>query len=161
MPNKKPLVIYTGQYAQIQAGDVVDAPINGSIQLGLTNGESVAVVAGAPVYVSSPGSFMRACANAAATTKSIGLVATASIAPAGSGDVALDGALVLTTAQWDAVTGQVGGLIAGSRYFLDASAPGRLTPDAPSSEGDYIALIGTAVDVATMSISISTQPILL
>jgi hypothetical protein len=162
MALKKPLVIYGGQTAQLQSGDTLDAPTDGTTQLVLTNNEIAAVVIGAPVYVSGNDVFLKARANAAATTRAVGLVAVSpSIAAAGSGAVALSGPLLATTAQWDAVTGQVGGLTAGTQYFLDPSTSGKLTTTAPSAGGQYVASIGTAIDTTTMMITIDPQTTLL
>ena len=114
-----------------------------------------AVVIGAPVYIAANTAFLRARSNAAATTRAIGLVAASpSIAAAGSGAVALSGPLAATTAQWDAVTGQVGGLTANSPYYLDPAVAGKLTTAAPSTGGQYVAPVGTAIDTVTMQIGI-------
>ncbi|MHC4355558.1 MAG: hypothetical protein ACYS0H_22895, partial [Planctomycetota bacterium] len=114
MAVKKPLVITAGQVQQLQAGDSIEHP-------GLfnrTNNNAGAITIGQAVYVDGAGTVDLAQADAAATTKVLGLVADVSIAAAASGGITTDGVLTATTGQWDAVTGQVGGLTAGSQYWL-------------------------------------------
>lgn len=161
MALRKPLVQVNGQVQQLQSGDSLDAPTTSAVQLTLTNADSVSVVVGAPVYIFGNTSFKRAQANAAATATVIGLVAAApSIAAAAAGAVALGGPLVATTAQWDAVTGQTGGLTAGAKYYLSATTPGLLTTTAPTTGGQYVAAVGVAIDTITMNID-TDQTILL
>ncbi len=53
------------------------------------------------------------------------------------------GILKLTTTQWDAVTGQTGGLTPGSEYFADSATAGKITTTPPSS-GNIVQCVGTA-----------------
>jgi hypothetical protein len=161
MAVRKPLVIVGNQIQQLPAGDVLDVPTTGAMELTLTNAGGVSAVIGAPVYISGNTAFQLARSNAAATARTIGLVATSpSIAAAATGVVALEGPLIATTAQWDAVTGQTGGLTAGSAYFLDAAAAGKLTTAAPTTVGQFVAPVGTAIDTITMMIEIDTTILL-
>lgn len=103
--------------------------------LSLRNDDASAVSAGAPVYVgaSAANTFLRADADGTSALRQvIGLVADANIAAAGTGRVQTRGKLTLTTAEWDSITGQVGGLTAGSKYYLDVTA-GKLTTTAPAT----------------------------
>lgn len=161
MAIRTPLVIINGQTQQLPAGDTLNAPTAAPSEVTLTNAGAGAAVIGSPVYISGAGAFQAARANAAGTTRCIGLVATApSIAAAASGSVATNGPLVATTAQWDAVTGQVGGLTPGAQYFLDAAAAGKITATAPTTVGQFVAPIGNAIDTVTLSIEIDTTILL-
>ena len=154
MAARKPLVIISGQTQQLPAGDTLDAATTSPVELSLTNADSVTVPIGTPIYISGSAAFQRARANAGATTRVAGLVATTSIAASASGVVAMSGPLVATSAQWDTVTGQTGGLTAGAAYFLDAATAGKLTTVVPSTSGQYVASVGTAIDTVTMMISV-------
>jgi len=63
------------------------------------------------------------------------------------------GPLTLTTAQWDARTGAVGGLSAGFWYYLTAATPGGLTTTAPSVAGQFVTPVGYAWDATLMIIN--------
>lgn len=150
MAIKKPLVITAGQVQQLQAGDNVETP-------GLynrTNNNAGAIVIGQPVYVDAPGGVDLAQADALATSDVLGLVADATIASAASGGILTDGRLTATTGEWDAVTGQVGGLTSGSRYYLDETTVGQLTVTAPTVTGDVVAPVGQALSTTEMEINI-------
>jgi hypothetical protein len=147
---KKPLVITAGQVQQLQAGDSIEHP-------GLfnrTNNNAGAITIGQAVYVDGAGTVDLAQADAAATTKVLGLVADVSIAAAASGGITTDGVLTATTGQWDAVTGQVGGLTAGSQYWLSAATAGALTTTAPTATGEYVAPVGVAMSTTELEITI-------
>ena len=62
------------------------------------------------------------------------------------------GALVLTTGEWDAVTGGSGGLTPGVTYYTDAATVGHL------SAVPYGAQVGIAIDATTMLIQIADGP---
>lgn len=153
MATKKPLVLYGTQTSQIQPGDTLD-PLYTAQQQNLTNGDATSAVIGSAVYISGSDAFIKARANASGTSRVVGLVAATSIAAAALGLVQLGGPLAATTAQWDAVTGQTGGLTAGAFYFLDASTAGKITSTAPSTAGQYVAPIGQAQDATTMLIQV-------
>lgn len=117
-----------------------------------TNGEASAIAIGRAVYSSASGSVRLANANAAGTTNVVGLMAAVSTASAASGSVANAGFLSATTGQWDAVTGQTGGLTFGANYYLSNSTAGALTTTAPSS--GYFVRVGVAVSTTDMAINI-------
>lgn len=160
MPSRKPLVIIDGQIRQIPVGDTLDAAASEVDVIALNNANTVAAPIGAPIYLSAANSFMPARANAGPSTEVLGFVRDVSIAPAGTGSIQTDGVLVASTAQWDAVTGQTGGLTAGGVYFLDAATAGKLTTVAPTTLGQYVLRLGRAVNATTFEISIGV-PILL
>ena len=129
--------------------------INGAITapkqaISLTNGSGVtAINPGAPVYVSAGSTVLLARANAVGTAVVVGL-ACATIATSGSGFVAPSGLLTLTTGQWDAVTGQTGGLTPGSTYYLDTATAGKLTATMPTT--GFITVVGLAISTQVMFI---------
>lgn len=119
----------------------------------LTNNNAGAIVIGTPVYNDGTG-VDKAKADASDTSIVLGLVGDTSIASAASGSVQFIGVLDATTAQWDAVTGESGGLAAGSVYYLDAGTAGRLTTTAPIDVGEYVTEIGEAVSATKMKLAI-------
>jgi hypothetical protein len=126
----------------------------------LTSGESAATTPpGGVVYISAAGTFKLAQADTLTNASAIGL-AVASISAAASGNIATEGVLTLTTVQWDAVTGQIGGLTAGSTYYVDPSSPGKITTTNVSTTGQVSMQIGRALSTTQMSLNIGS-PILL
>lgn len=137
-------------YGRVTAGSAVEA----STQVAMTNANAGSLVIGTPVYVSVGGSVNKADAGATSTTKVIGLVADSAIATTASGNVAVAGILTATTGQWDAVTGQTGGLTAGATYFLSAGTEGTLSTTAASGAGEYVAAVGIALSSTKLKIQI-------
>lgn len=117
-----------------------------------TNGEASAISIGMPVYISGADTAKKSVANSATTKEVIGFVSDVSVASAASGNIQLQGAIVATTGQWDAVTGQTGGLTVGARYFLDNSTAGKMTTTVPSS--GYVVGLGTAQSTTKFIISL-------
>jgi hypothetical protein len=80
---------------------------------------------------------------------------------AGVGTVQYRDRGVLTTAQWDAVTGQVGGLTPGP-YYVSAAAQGMLTTVQPVAPGSFVTQVGLALNPTTLllqpSIPIGPHP---
>ncbi len=74
----------------------------------------------------------------------------ASVNESGTVQVQTSGLLTLTTAQWDAVTGDSGGLLQGSAYYVSVDPVGQLTSDAPAGPGQFVSRIGFAVSATTM-----------
>ncbi len=74
------------------------------------------------------------------------------------GNMRFIGPLTLTTAQWDAVTGGVGGLILSADYYVSTATPatGFLVTPAPAGSGDWRVYVGTALSPTTMLVSIGT-----
>jgi len=157
MTLRKPLVLVSGQMQQIQAGDTLDATCNEVDAVSMENSNAGALPIGAPVYCDGAGTVDKAQADAAATVEVLGLV-QAEIAIAGSGSVQTDGILAATTGQWDVITGDAGGLTAGTVYYLDPDTAGMLTDTAPTGAGDYVVRVGKAISTTELEISIS-QPI--
>lgn len=161
MATRKPLVLVNGEMQQLQPGDDISVPITGSIEISLTNDEAGAVVIGTPVYSDAAAGFKKAKADAAGTSKVIGLVnKSPSIANGVAGPVATEGIVTLTTVQWDAVTGGSGGLIFGTPYFLDPATAGMLTTTAPTTTGQYVVQVGIALSTVDMKLSVERRILL-
>jgi hypothetical protein len=95
--------------------------------LQLKNEDGLDVSAGSPVFIatSAASAFHIAAGQDLDVKEAIGM-ATSTIAVGATGDIQTRGILSLTTAQWDARTGQTGGLTIGSKYYL-AVSPGDLS----------------------------------
>lgn len=154
MAARKPLVINAGQVEQLQAGDTLDASVSEVDVTSETNDNASPIVIGMAVYAKSDGDVDLARANAQGTVQVEGLVRDTSIAAAASGIIQTDGVLTATTGQWDAVTGQSGGLTAGSPYYLSAATAGNITPTAPTSVGEFVVRVGLALSSTALDISI-------
>jgi hypothetical protein len=160
MALRKPLVIDAGQIEQLQAGDTLDAAVAGGDRVNLTNDEATPIVIGAPVYSDANDGVKKAQANSIAVSRVLGLVAQTSIAAAASGAVIINGPLTATTVQWDAITGDVGGLTFGEYYYLDPATSGRLVKVAPTTIGQYVVQVGRAFSTTELMVDIQ-QSILL
>ena len=160
MATRKPLVIISGLVQQLPAGDTIDAPVSSTDVISLTNGSSSAVSIGTPVYISAASTFQPSTANSSSAAKVIGLVKDTSIAASAGGVVQIDGVLSATTTQWNTITGGSGGLSVGSSYFLSPTTAGRLTTTAPSTGGEYVLPIGTAISTTELEISIGMRILL-
>jgi hypothetical protein len=153
MALKKPLVLNGGQIEQLQSTDYiagVDIPQ-------FTNGNAGSIVIGTPVYSSANSTVDKAKADAVGTANVIGLVFDSSVAASSSGGVILDGILVATTGQWDAVAGTSGGLTRDTMYYLSAATAGLLTATAPSAAGQFVVCVGIALSTTEMKIDIKPR----
>lgn len=161
MAVKIPLVLTNSLIQQLQAGDTIIATDATRESFAATNGEGAAsLVIGTPVYISAAATAKQAKADAMATAGVVGLWLSISTAPAGSGSYVISGTLVATTAQWDVITGAVGGLTPNSLYFLDPSTAGKLTTTAPSTPGQVVIICGRATSTTDMEV-LRRDPILL
>lgn len=116
------------------------------------NGEASAIAIGRAVYVSASGQVKLAVANATGTKDVIGIVADTSISSGAEGKIATSGIVEATTTQWDAVTGQSGGLSFGGKYFLSNTIPGGLTTTIPTS--GYVNKVGIALSSTRLKLDI-------
>ncbi len=160
MATRKVLVMTTGQIEQLQSGDTISADVAEVDLIEMDNGNAGTITICQAVYVDGVDSVDEAKADAAATMDVVGLVKDVTIAAAANGMIQTDGILVATTGQWDAVTGDTGGLTAGTVYYLDASTAGSITSTAPTTVSQYVVQLGRAISTTDMEISIS-DPILL
>ena len=162
MTVRLPLVLGSdGLPQQLQSGDSISAPTDTPSIRSVLNGDTASLVFGMPVYSSAADTVKRAQANAKSTAKVTGLVYDTTIAANANGNIAQSGVLVGTSAQWDAVvTGETGGLIFNTTYFLDPANVGKLTASPPSTTGQCNVIIGTAISATELELQIA-QPILL
>ncbi len=126
--------------------------VTGGSIVNATNGEASAIAIGRAVYVSASGTVKLANANAAGTKNVAGIVYDASINSAATGAVSVSGSVTATTGQWDAVTGQSGGLTSGSIYYLSNATAGAMTTTAPST--GYVCPVGIALSTTVMLMNI-------
>ncbi len=108
---------------------------------------------GTPMYASASGEADAARANAAGTSRVIGL-ASSNGAEGEPVHVQYAGPLDLPTAEWDVITGQSGGLTQGSYYYLVSGAAGQLTTTEPTAGGTFGIRVGLALSSTTMLIQI-------
>lgn len=150
MSSRIPLVIINGQISQLPSGDTLNAPINSPDVLALENANAGSIVIGSPVYMKSNGEVDLSRANAGSTAEVFGLVFDTSITASATGNIITNGPISATTAQWDTVTGGSGGLTPGSKYWLDPATAGKLTLTAPTTVGQFVTYVGTAVSTTEM-----------
>jgi hypothetical protein len=124
----------------------------------LPNAEATTLEPGTPVADFAGLGARRGVCTSLALSEIVGLVTIATAATLYT-PLQQAGPLVLTTAQWDARTGQTGGLTPGAAYYLDVVA-GRITTSAQTQPGRALTAIGTAIAPTTMLLAI-TRPILL
>lgn len=157
MALRKPLVISNGVIEQIQSGDTVDGNVQEVDVFAMTNESGGSIAICSPVYCSSANLIAKADASGnAATAKVVGLL-KATTANEATGNVQTNGVVSATTGEWDAVTGDSGGLTAGTVYYLDTTA-GLLTTTAPSGSGNYVTWVGVGITATEMMLSID-EPI--
>jgi hypothetical protein len=107
-----------------------------------TNNEPATMAAGSVVYSDGTDSVRKAVANVDAMSLVVGM-ASADIFTRTKGYIVTMNEVVLTTSQWDQITGRSGGLVAGSKYYLSNSVAGMITQSLPTS--GYIVMVGKAV----------------
>lgn len=103
-------------------------------------------------------SVVAARANAAGTANVQGLQSSACEA-GGPVHVQSAGPLTLTAAEWDAITGQTGGLTRNAPYYLSSASAGLLTSTAPVGAGTFRVPVGFALSAETMMINVLPLPI--
>lgn len=156
MAVRKPVVVVDGELQQLQSGDSI-----GEVDLLSRTFTSTTVICQV-LYADSAGSVDLAQANSAGTSKPFGL-AFEGVAAAGTGYVQTAEVLTATTGEWDAVTGESGGLTANSKYYLSDATAGMLLQDDNLSgltTGDYVVEIGTGLSTTEMAINIQKRILL-
>jgi hypothetical protein len=93
-------------------------------------------------------------ANSATTAHVIGLASSSGVAGNKTFVQYLD-ALTLTTAEWDVITGQTGGLTLDAPYYLSSATAGKLTTTAPVGGGTFKTPVGIALSPTTMMIQMT------
>ncbi len=128
------------------------------ILTGLTPSTQTGILpAGTPVYPGAPagdGKLLAARANNIDTVDSVVGLLIESAAADTQAKYQFSGPLALTTDQWDAVTGQTGGLTPGARYFVSSATAGKLTTTAPSAGGTLVFEVGVALSANILSIQL-------
>lgn len=147
---RKPLVLNSGNLEQLQVGDRL-APVPNSIQI--VNGEDYSILAGQPIVIDETNNAKYADAI---DNKDVVAFCVEDVLSTELGTFQVDGLLPLTTAQWDNITGETGGLRPGKVYFLDNSDVGRITRVVPTTVGHYIVKLGTAINTIDFAIMIGT-----
>jgi hypothetical protein len=117
---------------------------------------------GQAVYATGTNGIALAKANAEATTRCIGLVASIIIeSGGGEGKIQTTGVLTGSVAQWEFVTGMVGGLVPNKPYFVDPTVKGQITPFPLNfNDGQFLTCVGIAVSPTQMAIN-TERPIAL
>lgn len=137
------------QYGRVTSGSAGSAASLTSTSL--TNNEATTMAIGSAVYTDGNGTVRLARADNVATKNVTGLAA-ASINAAASGSIATSGVVTATTGQWDAVTGQSGGLTPDSYYYLSAVTAGALTTTVPST--NWCIRVGKAISTTQMRLNV-------
>lgn len=112
------------------------------------NADTIAIAAGTAVYFTPLG--CKVCSavavdNETALHAEIQGIATQDIAIGESGSVLILGIIGLPELSWDSLTGDVDGLIAGKRYFLNPAEKGKITIAPVLLEGDFLVEVGFAL----------------
>jgi hypothetical protein len=150
-----PLVIVNGLIQQLQPGDSVNVSTSVTNTRIAANGEPLAPIRiGAPVYVAAVDTCRLAKGDTYTTSKVIGLWYEVSTPIAQFGNFASSGIMVATTTQWNAISGSNSGLITGAHYYLDATTTGNITSVMPSTPGNFVVHLGTALSSTELEIAI-------
>lgn len=123
----------------------------------LRNDESTTAVVGQPVCSIENG-VCRLAFAAAEVGRAIvaGIVTGASIASGSDGEITTTGLVRAKAAEWDAICGTTNGLVAGTTYYLHPTITGRLTATAPTTPGQRVVPVITAI--ASTEAVIAIQP---
>ena len=109
-----------------------------------------ALVPGPPVYVKANGHVAEAQADALPQARVRGLSLTTT-GPTFAADVQTQGSLELTTGEWDAVTGDAGGLVPAENYYVDPASAGMMTTTPPST--GVVTRIGAALSTTILDVN--------
>lgn len=139
-------------YGRVTSGTAGSSAENNEISLTNNVGSTANICT--VVYTNATGSYQKAIANADAASNVVGIV-SATTTNGASGTVVTEGTVTATTGEWDAQTGQSGGLTAGSWYFLDGTTAGKLTTTAPGT--GYVAPIGYALSTTQLDVKVQSR----
>jgi hypothetical protein len=130
----------------------------------ITVAQGISVDPGTPVTTGDPTGgptggpvILLANAGSSSTAGVIGLAITAGEYPGGV-NIKTQGPVTLTTEQWDAVTGQSGGLDTGSYYYLDDGDNGKLIGARSALASAQDLLVGFAISPTTLVLMIGANP---
>ena len=122
-----------------------------------TNNSGSGVVIGNVVFFNTVGDAVKAQADVEATMLGVGF-ASETIADTTSGDFQVDGIMIATEAEWNAVTEEgAGGLTEGAKYFVSEITAGKITTTAPSVVGEFVVQIGIALTSTKLKITDTLQ----
>ena len=154
MTLREPLVIIQGQVQQLPSGDTINgAPASLETNYFVaTNNQGSTINKCMAVYIESADTVNLASANSATLSAFVGLVSDTSIGTGNTGNIQFGEILTANTAQWDAVTGESGGLTAGAIYYLSPTSPGELTQNAPVTVNQYVVQVGRALNSTNFNI---------
>lgn len=133
---------------------------DGNITRSFLNVDSITLNPGAPIYSPSAGGMAGSC-GLRLKKGVIGFVSsTDPVPPGGSGSVLVEGTVSLSTQQWDVVTGTLGGLVRGQKYFLDFTNPGflKMTPDLSNLPSNFIYLVAVGYALSPLEMKLEIQP---
>jgi len=132
--------------------DIADDGVNdgSAFTVSKTNGQGSTVVPGSVGYESAD-EILLALADDMTSGKVFG-VWIESVADNALGNICLGGAVELTTAEWDAVTDDTGGLTPGDTYYLSAADAGQMTRTAPST--GVVTVVGWAASSTVLFVGI-------
>lgn len=125
----------------------------------LPNGSGVRLLPGQPVTTIMGMARLASAAPGSASLATVSGIVIIAADPTLPVSFATTGALSLEPEVWDAVTGDVGGLIPDATYYLDTTA-GRLTTTPPVMLGASLVEVGRAFSVSVMAIA-TLIPVLL
>ena len=127
---------------------------DGRLTLALADSGSNAAVVGIAIDFALTGEPARYMPDYHLSLSADGVtVADVAVAP---GDLfAARQVVAATTDEWDAVTGQTGGLTPAATYYLSAGVPGRITTTAPTNPGEYVTVIGEAKSATELTLAIA------
>lgn len=136
-------------YGRVTSGTV--ATINNDANVvTLTNAQGSTINIGQVVYSSSSGSVTLARSDSLTTSNFIGLVSQTTIGNGATGTINIDGLVTATTTQWDAVTGQSGGLTPNTTYYLSGATAGMMTTTAPTT--GHLVPVGVGISTTQMKL---------
>lgn len=154
MAQRKALTLVNGYVQELPSGDTLAGAV-AAHSVSMTNANASAITIGQVVYCSGADEVDLARANADGTSKVLGLVSASSISNGASGAIQTDGVLSTTTTNWDALTGQTGGLTPGSDYILSPDTAGSLVVRSSTIDaGEWIVPVGKAISTTDMLIDI-------
>lgn len=136
-------------YGRVTSASVVTIANDANI-VTLTNAQGATINIGQVVYSSASGSVSLARSDVLTTSNYVGLVGQTTIANSASGTIVLDGILAATTTQWDAVTGQSGGLTTNATYYLSGATAGMMTTTAPTT--GHLVPVGVGISTTQMKL---------
>lgn len=133
MATRKPVVLVGGELQNLQAGDTLGVTSETG-QATLTNSDAAAAAVGEIFYIFGSDSLKKAKADAGATCLGNLWMATAVISAAATGVFQENGVVI-----------GLSGLTPGAVYFLSAATAGAMTVTPPSTTGQYVVRLGTAL----------------